>query len=69
MAVQVENLKRVFKHKDIVLEDPSEGMSKEDVLDFYSNQYPELTTANVVGPKIENDSMVFEFITIVGTKG
>ena len=69
MAVQVGELKRVFKHGDVKLEDPAVGMSKEDVLDFYSNQYPELTNAHVVGPKIEDDSLVFEFVTTVGTKG
>jgi PRTRC genetic system protein C len=69
MAVDVVELKRVFKHGKLELEDPGTNMSKEKVLDFYSNQYPELTNSSVTGPKIENDNQVFEFSTSVGTKG
>jgi PRTRC genetic system protein C len=69
MAVEIVELKRVFKHGDINLEDPGTNMSKDEVLDFYSSQYPELTNSSVTGPKIENDEQIFEFSTSVGTKG
>ena len=69
MAVEIVELNRVFKHGNINLEDPGINMSKEEVLDFYSNQYPELTNSSVTGPKIENDEQLFEFTTSVGTKG
>jgi len=69
MAIQTEELKRIFKFKDLELDDPNEKMSKEEVLDFYSGQYPELVNAHVTNPKIENDSIVHEFLTSIGTKG
>ena len=62
-------LKRVFKHGDIILEDPNSSISKDDVLDFYSNQYPELTNAHVTGPTVIDDKLQYEFSTSVGTKG
>jgi len=69
MALQVQNYKRVFKHGNIELSDPNPDMTPEEVMGFYSNQYPELTTSNVHGPKIEEDKAVYEFKTTVGTKG
>lgn len=69
MALNLTHHKRVFKMKERVLADPDPSMSPDEVMAFYSNQYPELTTSNVFGPKIENDSAVYEFKTTVGTKG
>jgi PRTRC genetic system protein C len=69
MGVEVEVIRRIFKHGTIELVDPGVEMTKEEVLDFYSNQYPELTNASVTGPKIENDKQAFIFSTSVGTKG
>jgi PRTRC genetic system protein C len=67
------HLKRVFKLKKgtetITLPDPNPAFTQADVMQFYSNQYPELTTCTVDGPKIENDQVVYEFKTTVGTKG
>lgn len=60
---------RVFKFKDELLEDPNEMFTPEDVLDHYSNRYPELLNATVTGPSIHADKKVFEFNTVVGTKG
>lgn len=67
--MEVTDLRRVFKHNDMILEDPDRNMSKDDVLDFYSNQYAELTNAHVTGPTVVNDSLEYEFTTSVGTKG
>jgi len=47
MALTIEKIKRVFKHNKLELEYPNENLSKEEVLDFYSTQYPELTNAHV----------------------
>lgn len=69
MAFNLTHHKRVFKMKERVLADPDPSMSPDEVMAFYSNQYPELTTSNVFGPKIENDNAVYEFKTTVGTKG
>lgn len=69
MALNVKVFPRVFKHKDLLLDDPNPNLSPEEVMAYYSNQYPELTTSNVFGPKIENEHAIYEFKTTVGTKG
>jgi len=69
MALQIQGLKRQFKFGNKTLVDPGQEMSPDDVMQFYSATYPELTTSNVHGPKIEGDVAVYEFKTTVGTKG
>lgn len=69
MALNVTKFPRVFKHGKNELPDPNPALSPEEVMAYYSNQYPELTTSNIFGPKIENDKAVYEFKTTVGTKG
>ena len=69
MALNVQGMKRVFKYGNRTLEDPGKNMSPEEVMQFYSGTYPELTTSNVHGPKVEDDKAVYEFKTVVGTKG
>lgn len=73
MALDIKGLKRVFilkKGNDtLTLEDPDSRMSLSEVTDFYSMNYPELTTATVHGPEIEDDRAVYEFKTTIGVKG
>ena len=51
------------------LDDPNPEMAVNDVMDFYSMTYPELTTATTHGPAMEDDCAVYEFKTTIGTKG
>ena len=73
MALDIKGIKRVFKLKKgnstLVLEDPDSRMSLTEVTDFYSMNYPELTTATVHGPVIRDDRTEYEFKTTIGTKG
>ena len=73
MALDIKGLKRVFilkKGNDtLTLEDPDSRMSLSEVTDFYSMNYPELTTATVHGPEIEDDRAIYEFKTTIGVKG
>lgn len=73
MALEIKGIKRVFKLKKngemLKLDDPDAGMAVNDVMDFYSATYPELTTATVHGPLMEDDCAVYEFKTTIGTKG
>lgn len=69
MALNVKVFPRVFKHRDLMLPDPNPDITPDEVMAYYSNQHPELTTSNVFGPKVENDQAVYEFKTTVGTKG
>ena len=73
MALDIKGIKRVFKLKKgnstLVLEDPDSRMSLTEVTDFYSMNYPELTTATLHGPEFEEDRAVYHFRTTIGTKG
>ncbi|EJL62800.1 PRTRC system protein C [Flavobacterium sp. CF136] len=69
----VTHLKRVFcfkdKQQEIELADPSETFSPEAVLNFYAQTYPILTTASIEGPVIQNDAVLYRFVSQIGTKG
>lgn len=67
--METKQMLRVFKHGNITLADPNPAMSVQEVSDFFSNQYPELTNSSVDGPEIINDQLVFNFTTKTGTKG
>lgn len=73
MALEMKGLKRVFKMKKdntvLTLNDPDADMSLNEVMDFYSMTYPELTTATVHGPELDEDMAVYEFKTTIGVKG
>jgi PRTRC genetic system protein C len=73
MSLSITSLERVFRFKngnaEITLQDPNPAMSPDEVMDFFSNSYPELTTATVHGPEIENDRIIYRFKTTIGTKG
>jgi PRTRC genetic system protein C len=73
MALEVTNLKRVFKFKKgnqvINLVDPGAELSVEEVIQRYSAEHSELTTCTIDGPKIDGDQAIYEFKTTVGTKG
>lgn len=73
MALKVTTLKRTFSFKkdgtQVNLPDPNPEFSVSEVMQFYSSQYPELTTATLDGPKVEGNSAVYSVRTTVGTKG
>lgn len=70
MALNVTGMKRVFKFDNRELEDPDKNMTPDEVMQFYSATYSELTTSNVHGPKVDDKNRaVYEFKTTVGTKG
>lgn len=69
MALDITGLKRVFKYGNQTLNDPDRSMSPEEVMSFYAGTYPELTTSNVHGPRLNEGVAVYEFKTTIGTKG
>lgn len=69
MALEVINLKRVFKFGDIELSDPNPEMNVDEVCGFYSVTHSELTTATVSGPEVKGETAIYTFKTTVGTKG
>lgn len=73
MALEVKGLERVFRftknNTKIDLADPDPARTPEQVMSLYANQYPELTTSTVHGPVFEKDKVLYEFKTVIGTKG
>lgn len=73
MTLNIKGMKRSFTFKqgstEVVLDDPNPDMAPTDVMDFYSMTYPELTTATIHGPDIQDDKAVYVFKTTIGVKG
>lgn len=73
MALETLNLDREFRFDKngttVRLSDPNPDFSTNEVLQFYSGQYPELTTATLDGPKTDGNKAVYSVKTTVGTKG
>lgn len=65
----VSEAKRKFKYGQLVLEDPDQSMTPEQVKEFYSNAYAELTQSVIEGPEYKEDSIEYNFRKAVGTKG
>ena len=70
---QVTGLEREFRFtqdgETVSLPDPDPSRTPEQVMMLYANQYPFLTTATVHGPAQEEDKVIYEFKTVLGTKG
>lgn len=73
MVIKKEQLRRSFiierRDGDITLPDPDNNMTPDQVMQFYSNTYPELVTSSCQGPVYKKDEMTFTFKSTVGTKG
>ena len=58
MALEVKGMTRSFKFKKgteyVTLADPGTDFTPDMVMNYYSNMYPELTTATVHGPLIKS---------------
>lgn len=65
----VATLKRVFKLGDQILPDPNPKFTENQVMEFYANQYSELTNATVATPEYEKGKAIYEFQTNAGQKG
>ena len=66
-------LERIFlfedKGQEIKLTDPEPKWSVQSVMNFYSNNYPILTTAKISAPQIKDDTIQYRFESVMGTKG
>lgn len=73
MALEAKQLTREFTFKKdgttVTLPDPNPDFTQEEVLQFYSGQYPELTTATMDNGKVDGNKFVYSVKTTVGTKG
>jgi PRTRC genetic system protein C len=69
MALEVKGLERQFIYDEKMLPDINTSLSAKQVMEVYSNTYPELNNGQIVGPEIKDGKQVFTFKTILGTKG
>lgn len=73
MAMEIIGLPRKFEvelaGKNIVLEDPNPSASVDTVRRIYSDIYPELVSATVVGPNTTPECIKYVFSPKAGTKG
>ncbi|WGY71931.1 PRTRC system protein C [Burkholderia cepacia] len=67
--MQIETLAREFSYNGAKLADPAPAFTLQQVRDFYSQTYPELTNAEIEGPLIKANRNVYTFRRAVGTKG
>lgn len=74
MALKAQQLTREFTFNKggngtkVILPDPNPDFTTQEVIDFYSGQYPELTTAKFEEPKVVDNKQVYSVKTTVGTK-
>lgn len=67
--MEITPLPRKFRFKNFDHPDPDPTMTTEQVLNFYSAKYPDLTSSTISGPIIHNDMRIYEFKSVLGTKG
>ncbi|WP_063901108.1 PRTRC system protein C [Burkholderia ubonensis] len=67
--MQIENLQREFSYNGAKLADPAPTFTLQQVRDFYSQTYPELTNAEIEGPVVKGNRNAYTFRRAVGTKG
>jgi PRTRC genetic system protein C len=69
MTLETKELVRTFRYNSVDLPDPGAQYTVEQVRDFYSATYPEITSAAVEGPEEKDGKLVYTFRRAVGTKG
>ncbi len=67
--MKIEALKRTFAYNAIQLADPGAALTPAQVKDFYCAVYPDLTNAEIEGPKVDGNTHAYTFRRAVGTKG
>ncbi|WP_186058892.1 PRTRC system protein C [Burkholderia gladioli] len=67
--MKIEPLAREFAYNGAKLADPAPAFTVQQVRDFYSQTYPELTNADIEGPAVKGNRNVYTFRRAVGTKG
>lgn len=67
--MQIEPMCREFSYCSLQLADPDGRLTPEQVRDFYSSSYPEITTASIEGPEAVDGVLKFRFVRALGTKG
>lgn len=69
MALKVTAITRKFKLGMQMLDDPCPGQPVETAVRLLSVAHPEISTAAMGQPEIENGHEVYSFTRSIGTKG
>ena len=69
MALKSKTLPRIFEYNGKNLPDPNPNMTPGEVMNFYANKHPELTSGKIQGPDIKDEQAVYNMSTSVGVKG
>jgi PRTRC genetic system protein C len=69
--VEIKQMKRVFDFNGKKLPDPNPKWTPDQVINFYSNTYPELTTATVDNGEtdLKKGTITYTISKTLGTKG
>ncbi len=67
--MDIQTLTREFTYNGVALADPNPAFTLPQVRDFYANVYPEITSADIEGPKQVGAKAIYTFRRAVGTKG
>lgn len=69
MILEQTEITRKFKFDNQIIEDINPLLSVEEIKDHLCGTYPKLTNAKIINKGIqENNTLLFEFQTVVGTK-
>lgn len=68
MAIEVSEIRRVFRYNGMQLPDVP-GLAPREVRDLYSVQYPELISAEIEAGEVRDAVQEYTFRKAVGTKG
>ena len=67
--MEIQELVREFTYNGVKLADPNATFTLVQVRDFYATVYPEITSADIEGPKNVGAKAIYSFRRAVGTKG
>jgi PRTRC genetic system protein C len=69
MALKVQLIIRKFRIGMQLIDDPCPGQPVETAVKLLAVAHPEVTTASMSQPEVENGAEVYSFEKSIGTKG
>jgi PRTRC genetic system protein C len=69
MPIDVAQMERCFEFAGRVIPDPNPELTPEAVREFLTFQYPEMSTATIVGPEATGRYLRYTIQRSIGSKG
>jgi len=69
MPIDVAQMERCFEFAGRVIPDPNPELTPEAVREFLTFQYPEMSTATIVGPETAGRYLRYIIQRSIGSKG